>query len=77
MRERGLAWSQELERSGWQQRAGRLGAYSAGAPPAPSGAVPPAFQRAGGARPRPADRLAEEVMNLAETTIRASQSTET
>ena len=73
MRERGLAWSRELERSGWQQRAGRLAADSASAPPMPSGAVPPAFQRAHGARPRSADRLAEEVIDLAGTAIRAAK----
>jgi hypothetical protein len=72
-RERGLAWSRELERSGWQQRAGRLGADSASAPPMPAGAVPPAFQRAGGARPRSADRLAEEVIDLAGTAVRAAR----
>ena len=70
-RERGLAWSRELERSGWQQRAGRLGADSASAPPMVSGAVPSAFRRVGDARPRSADRLAEEVIDLAETTVRA------
>jgi hypothetical protein len=73
MRERGLAWSRELERSGWQQRAGRLGADSASAPPMPSGAVPPAFQRADGARPRSAERLAEEVIDLAGTAGRAAR----
>jgi hypothetical protein len=73
MRERGLAWSRELERSGWQQRAGRLAANSASAPAMPSGAVPSAFQRAGDARPRSADRLAEEVIDLAGTAIRATR----
>jgi hypothetical protein len=73
MRERGLAWSRELERSGWQQRAAQLGADSASAPSMPAGAVPPAFQRADGARPRSADRLAEEVIDLAGTTIRAAR----
>jgi hypothetical protein len=72
MRERGLAWSRELERSGWQQRAGRLGADSASAPPMPSG-VPPAFQRVGSARPQSAQRLAEEVIDLAETAITAAR----
>jgi hypothetical protein len=72
-RERGLAWSRELERSGWQQRAARLGADSVGVPPMPSGAVPSAFMRAGGARPRSAERLAEETIDLAETAVKATR----
>jgi hypothetical protein len=72
-RERGLAWSRALERSGWQHRAGRLGADSASSPAMPSGAVPSAFRRAGGARQRSADRLAEEVIVLAQTALRATR----
>jgi hypothetical protein len=72
-RERGLAWSRELERSGWQERAGRLGADGASPPATPSGAVPSAFQRAGGSRPRSAQRLAEEVIDLAETAVKAAR----
>jgi hypothetical protein len=72
VRERGLAWSRELERSGWQQRADRLRADSASAPAVPPGGVPEAFQRAD-ARPRSADRLAEDVIDLAQTAIRAAR----
>jgi hypothetical protein len=59
-RERGLAWSQALEKSGWQERAADLKGGRARTP----AAVPPAFLR-GDARPQPLDQLAEETIALA------------
>jgi hypothetical protein len=57
--ERGRAWAQVLEKSGWQERAGELKSGRARAP----GVVPPAFLR-GDAMPRPLDQLAEEAISL-------------
>jgi hypothetical protein len=65
MRERGLAWSRVLEKSGWQQRADRLKNGPASTPSPAPGAIPPAFRRADGAgRRRSAERMAEEVIEL-------------
>jgi hypothetical protein len=67
-RERGLAWSQALEQSGWQRRADELHADRArlsSVIPGPviPGTVPAAFMRAD-VRPQPLDQLAEEALAL-------------
>lgn len=64
-RERGLAWSRALEKSGWQQRADRLRADPAVGGAAHHGTVPPAFRLPGTSRPRSPDELAEQAIRLA------------
>jgi hypothetical protein len=70
-RQRGLAWSQALEQSGWQRRANELHADGARAPSVTPGAVPPAFMRAN-VRPRPMDDLAEETIALGAEVMNAA-----
>lgn len=64
-RERGLAWSRALEKSGWQQRADRLKADPATAGAASYGTVPPAFRHSGASEPQSPDELAEQAIRLA------------
>jgi hypothetical protein len=62
--DRGEAWSQTLQRAGWQQRLDRLGTEPNGAAAAGLGQVPAAFQRAGrDIKPRPLNELAEAVIS--------------
>jgi hypothetical protein len=70
-RQRGLAWSQALEQSGWQRRAAELHSDGARTPTVTPGAVPPAFMRAD-VRPRPIDQLAEETMALGAEVMNAA-----
>jgi hypothetical protein len=74
LQNRGAAWAEVLQRSGWDRRLGSLDDDSAatdtGATTADANPVPPAYRHDGGASARPLDVLAEEAMSTMDAAMR-------